>query len=179
MVTPPTLATDRLVLEPLEARHSDGMFRLWSREEVCRHSGPASDWAGEPIPLPAQSPADSDRIIEFFQRLAAAGRGFRWAMVTREGSAFVGAVGFNSLSPTPEVAFHLRPEFWGRGLMREAAEAALAWLATERPSPAVEAYIEPANASSIGLARRLGFASTGELRDGAERYVRPAAGERP
>jgi ribosomal-protein-alanine N-acetyltransferase len=147
------------------------MFLLWSREEVCRYSGPAQDWIGEPIRLPATVRADSDKIIEFFECAAKADQGFRWAMVTREGEEFVGAVGFNSLSPVAELAFHLRPEFWGLGLMREAAEAALGWRQAQCPGLLVEAFIEPANIPSIRLARHLGFRPTGIVHDGAERYV--------
>ena len=79
----PTLETARLRLEPLSAAHSSGMFALWSRPEVCRHSGPAIDADGLPINLPATSPGESDRIIAFFVRRAAAGLGLRWALMTR------------------------------------------------------------------------------------------------
>jgi ribosomal-protein-alanine N-acetyltransferase len=149
------------------------MFLLWSREEVCCYSRPALSWAGDPISLPATTPADSDKIIEFFENAAMADRGFRWAVVKRDEKEFVGAVGFNSLSPAAELAFHLRPEFWGLGLMREAADAALNWLRMQRPKLRVEAFIEPGNVRSIRLARRLGFQSTGIVRDEAERYVLP------
>jgi RimJ/RimL family protein N-acetyltransferase len=177
MITPPSLRTERLLLEPLGRQHSRGMFLLWSREEVCRYSGPARDWAGHPIRLPASSRADSDKIIEFFECAAVADRGFRWAVVKRDGTEFIGAVGFNRLSPAAELAFHLRPEFWGLGFMREAAEVALAWLRMQRPMLRVEAVIEPGNVPSSGLARRLGFQPTGIFHDGAERYVLAASTE--
>jgi ribosomal-protein-alanine N-acetyltransferase len=147
------------------------MFLLWSRVEVCRYSGPARDWAGHPIRLPASIPADSDKIIEFFEYAAEADRGFRWAVVKPDGREFIGAIGFNSFSPAAELAFHLRPEFWGLGFMREAAEMALGWVRMQHPMLRVEALIEPANVPSRGLARRLGFQPTGILHDGAERHV--------
>jgi ribosomal-protein-alanine N-acetyltransferase len=147
------------------------MFLLWSRREVCRYSGPALDWAGSPIRLPATVRADSDKIIEFFECAAVAVRGFRWAVVKRESEEFVGTVGFNSLSPAAELAYHMRPEYWGLGLMREAAEMALGWLRMQYPRLRVEAYIEPGNVSSVRLARRLGFQTTGIVHDETERYV--------
>jgi [ribosomal protein S5]-alanine N-acetyltransferase len=172
MIAPP-IGTERLVLEPLSRRHSQGMFLLWSREEVCRYSGPTLDSAGDPIGLPARTSADSDNIIEFFERAALADKGFRWAVIHREDHEFVGAVGFNSLSPAAELAFHLRPEFWGYGLMREAAEAALVWLQMHRPGLWVEAFIDPRNVPSVGLALRLGFRRDGTSPAVAERYVLP------
>jgi [ribosomal protein S5]-alanine N-acetyltransferase len=170
VIDPPTLHTDRLVLERLASSHSDGMFLLWAHEEVCRYSGPAQDWEGNPIQLPAESPTDSDKIIDFFNRLAAEGSGFRWALVDRRNDEFVGTVGFNRLTPRAELAFHLRPEFWGRGLAKEAALAAATW-AKKAGTQIVEVFIEPENTASVGLAHRLGFAPTGHVEAGAEQFL--------
>jgi len=175
VINPPRLSTERLLLDPLGLHHSEGMFLLWSREEVCRYSGSAVDAAGNPLVLPATSHADSDKIIEFFQHAAASGHGLRWALVGLQDHEFIGTVGFNSLSPSAELAFHLRPEYWGRGLMREAAEAALAWLWALHPNLPAEAFIEPRNGPSIALAHRLGFRATGVVREGAGEYVAAAA----
>lgn len=164
----PTLSTARLRLEPLTAAHSAGMFALWSREEVCRYSGPAVDANGLSIALPATSPLESDRIIDFFVQRAAAGLGFRWAMITEPEGMFVGAVGFNHLGPCPELAWHLHPDAWGKGVMAEACRAAMAWLPA---ASQVQAFIDPGNAASIRLAEKLGFRATGEASDGTQRYL--------
>ena len=171
LLSVPRLQSERLILESLSRRHSDGMYALWSCPEVCRYSGPAEDPDGGPITLPARSPADSDKIIDFFARGRAAGTRFRWAVLTRDGGAFIGAAGFNALGRCAEVAFHLRPEFWGRGLMQEAVQEAIRWLQAEVGSEAVEAFIAPANHRSIRLATRLGMAPTGQSVDGADRYL--------
>lgn len=173
----PVLRTARLVLEPFAdtPAHSAGMFALWSQAAVCRHAGPAFDAEGRPIPLPARTAADSDRILAFFIRRAAQGLGLRWAMrETGAQAAFLGAVGFNHLSPRAELAYHLHPQHWGRGLMTEAAQAALAWRQADYGPAEVEAFIAPDNAPSIRLAQRLGFRATGEVKDGAGRYLREA-----
>lgn len=167
----PILRTQRLILEPLSPAHSAGMFALWSAPEVCLHSGPAQDYGGRPIDLPARNAADSDRIIDFFLRSAQAGARFRWALRMLDSGDFVGAVGFNTLGPCSEYAYHLRPEFWGRGLMTEASQPALTWLAARPGSQEVEAFIDPANLASIALAMRLGLRPTGESEDGAARYL--------
>src|SRR3990167_2325866 len=125
----PTLRSQRLILEPLSIAHSAGMFALWSRPEVCEFSGGASDIEGRPIRLPAQTPDDSDKIIDFFAHGAARGARFRWAMLTRDDRTFVGAIGFNALGACSELAYHLRPDYWGQGLMTEAAVVAVSWLA--------------------------------------------------
>jgi ribosomal-protein-alanine N-acetyltransferase len=141
---------------------------------VCRHSGPAADYAGRPIRLPAKTAADSDAIIDFFVRGAAEGTRFRWAM--RLDGEFVGAIGFNALGPCSEIAFHQRPEFWRRGLMAEAATVALQWLRHRPGAREVEAFVDPANLASIRFTERLGLRATGERVDGADRYLMALAG---
>ncbi len=166
----PTLRTARLILEPLSLEHSAGMFAMWSKPEVCLHSGEAQDFDGRPIALPARTPADSDKIIDFFVRSAADGTRFRWAVRLLATGDFVGAVGFNTLGPCSEYAYHQHPDFWGQGLMTEASQAALGWLRLRPDAREIEAFIDPDNQGSINLARRLGLQPTGETSDGAERY---------
>ena len=170
-LTIPTLRSARLVMTPLSLVHSPGMFDLWSREEVCRYSGPACDYEFQPIELPARTPADSDKIIDFFVRSAADGTRFRWALQTQADQAFVGIAGFNQLGPCSEYAYHLHPGFWGQGLMSEASLLALDWLRGWPGCTQVEAFIEPANLASVRLATRLGLQPTGEVCDGAARYA--------
>ena len=167
----PILKTDRLVLEPLGLAHSMGMFQLWSRPEVCQYSGDTVDIDGEPIPLPARSMADSDKIIDFFAHHQDAGTGFRWAVMSVPGLDFVGTLGFNSLGDQPELAFHLHPEYWGSGLMTEACQAAMTWVLSEHGAQSVAAYVDPNNERSIRLLERLGFQPSMDARDGADHYV--------
>lgn len=168
----PTLSTARLRLEPLAIAHSGGMHALWSRDEVCRYSGPAVDANGVSIPLPASSVIESDRIIDFFVQRAAQGFGFRWAMMTVRDGTFIGAVGFNHLGLCPELAFHLHPDAWGQGLMTEACGTALSWLSGARGARRVQAFIDPENQPSITLIQRLGFQRTGVVEDAAVQYLR-------
>ncbi|UTP38046.1 GNAT family N-acetyltransferase [Phenylobacterium sp. LH3H17] len=167
----PTLRSQRLILEPLSSAHTAGMFALWSRPEVCEFSGGAIDIEGRPIRLPARTPEDSDKIIAFFAHGAARGARFRWAMLTRNDRSFVGAVGFNALGACAELAYHLRPDYWGQGLMTEAAVLALNWLRRRPGAVEVEAFVEPANLASVRLIERLGLNATGETADGADRYL--------
>lgn len=168
---PPTLVSERLVLEPLSRRHSAGMFAMWRRSEVCRYSGPAQDAEGRPIALPATCADDSDRIIDFFLRRVAQGAGFRWALITRTEGQFVGTAGFNSLGACAEYAYHLDPDVWGRGLMREASRAAIDWVWTLAETMEIEAFIDLENRLSIRLAETLGFLPTGQIVDSVARHV--------
>ncbi|MEL6983275.1 MAG: GNAT family N-acetyltransferase [Actinomycetota bacterium] len=165
------LETERLVLTPISLADSPGMFLLWSDPEVCRYSGPIHDVEGRPVPSPVSHPSESDRIIDFWERASVAGWGLRWAIRERSSGDFLGTTGFNSLATCAEYAYHLRQPFWGRGFMSEATVAALAWV-RRAGSTQVEAFIEPANENSIEFAERHAFERTGEVQDGALRFVK-------
>ena len=93
-----------------------------------------------------------------------------------EGGVLVGAPGFNSLpqgeGAWPELAFHLLPSRWGRGLAREASEAVLSWGEHVLRPAGFEAFADDPNVASGRLLERLGFERTDELREGARRYQR-------
>ena len=147
------------------------MFDLWSQPEVCEYSGEATDLDGNSIALPARSASDSDKIIEFFSSHQDQGVAFRWAMILKQDHAFVGAVGFNSVGVTSELAYHLNSEYWRLGLISEACVAALSWLQSTHDPEIVEAYIEPSNMASLRLATGLGFEKSGAMVEGTQRYV--------
>ena len=147
------------------------MFDLWSDQAVCRFSGAVRDYDGNVIPMPARSRNDSDAIIDFWRRAVSDGWGFRWAVVLLGGQrAFAGMIGFNSWPACAEIAYHLHPSYWGKGIMTEAAKAATQW-ARVNGACELEAFIEPKNVASIALARRLGMTATHEFCEGARRYL--------
>jgi RimJ/RimL family protein N-acetyltransferase len=164
----PELTTERLVLKALSEDDSTGMFALWSDPRVVMYSGEVRDYAGQVLPMPADSPETSDAIISFWQQAQCAGWGFRWA-IHHEGQ-FIGIAGFNQLGETAELAWHLLPARWQQGYMIEACKRIIDWYTDQRTSGCIDAYIEPENAASIALAERLGFVATQEFGDSAHRY---------
>ncbi len=179
----PTLHDARVRLEPLAREHRAGMFALFRAPEVCTFAGPAMDVRGQLIPLPARSYAESDRLLDYWLDRGACGSGCRWAVMDPESEAFMGAVGFNALGEHAEYAYHLRPEFWGRGLASEASRLVLDWC-FGNGTRLVEAYVESPNHRSIALLRRLGFERVCEAEiEGwsvdADRFARAAFSSSP
>ncbi len=166
------LYLDRLLLTPISAAHSRGVFELWSNPDVCRFSGRVVDYDDNVIDTPCTTVGQSDKIIEFWVRAACEGWGFRWSIFRREGDSdtFIGMVGFNAISPFAEIAYHLHPRFWGKGYMFEATTAAMDWAAETLRCDRFEAFIEDENVRSILLAMRLGFQATGRYNEGSQRY---------
>jgi ribosomal-protein-alanine N-acetyltransferase len=166
----PTIKGERVRLEPLGSMHSRGMFDLWREAAVCEYSGPAVDAAGLAIDLPATSQSESDRLLRYWVDRSQAGTGFRWAVMLRDPSEFIGAVGFNALGPCSEYAYHFVPRFWGSGLASEASRLALSWAFSEY-SECIELFIEPDNIKSTRLAEGLGFELQMRPQDELPRYV--------
>lgn len=63
-----------------------------------------------------------------------------------------------------ELGYWLREDFWGRGLMTEAAHLLLDWHFAHRPFDLVNSGAFEGNAASLGVQRKLGFVVTGRSR---------------
>jgi ribosomal-protein-alanine N-acetyltransferase len=73
-------------------------------------------------------------------------------------------IGLAGSNPLPDFGFILHPDFWGRGLAREASRAVIDHIFAVHDVPALTAEADPRNAGSIALLERLGFVKTGEAK---------------
>ena len=95
-----------------------------------------------------------------------------WAVEGREDGAYVGQIGFAdfkrdmqpSIEGLPEMGWIFAPRAQGRGYASEAAAAALAWADAALAADEIVAIIDPANAPSIRVAEKIGFAEREEAR---------------
>jgi RimJ/RimL family protein N-acetyltransferase len=69
-------------------------------------------------------------------------------------------IGKAGLYRFPEIGFIFHPDYWGRGLAREALEAVLERAFEVYRLERVIADVDPRNAASLGLLSRLGFQET-------------------
>lgn len=144
------------------------MFALWSDPEVVKYSGSITDKGGKTIEMPAKKTDSSDLLIEFWDQAAKDQWGFRWALLLE--NEFIGTVGFNSVKKNYEIAFHLIPKYWKKGLMSEAAQVSLEW-ARLNGANGVQAYVEDENIASVKLCQTLGMTVTKKSVDGARQYL--------
>ncbi len=116
----------------------------------------ASDWAqymGGPI--------SHDELFRWIaaETVSWTWQGFgSWAVTLKETDQLIGQVGINHPPRFPEVelGWCILPEHQGRGFAFEAAEVARDWGFDTRNLPTLVSYIDPQNARSIALAKRLG-----------------------
>ena len=93
---------------------------------------------------------------------------FQWAIVLPPDDGLVGTVTLGSWDRSnrrAEVGFIVRPDRAGRGIASDAVRAALRFAAGPMGLHRVEADVDPENAGSVRLLRRLGFVEEGRLRD--------------
>jgi RimJ/RimL family protein N-acetyltransferase len=91
--------------------------------------------------------------------------GMTWAIRLAGSTEALGTVGvfYDQGTTIRGVGWSLRRSHWGRGIMGEAAPAAIAYLLTLPKVDGVEAWIDTRNARSIGVARRAGLAEAGRM----------------
>ncbi len=154
----PLLTTARLVLREHRTDDLDTYAALWGDADVVRHIGGTA----------LERQECWQRILRFRGMWATLGFGF-WIIEDRETGALIGECGVMdakraispSLDGTLEAGWALLPSTHGRGLAREAMDAALAWADARHPALPQSCIIAEGNAASMRLAGRLGFRESG------------------
>jgi RimJ/RimL family protein N-acetyltransferase len=150
---PPTLATDRLILRAHTTADFPACCALWTDPIVTRFIGGR----------PSTEEEVWFRILRYAGLWSLLGYGYFLA-IDRETSAIVGEFGLADfhrditppLGNTPEAGWIMLPGHHGKGLAHEAMSAVLRW--ADHTMPCTVCMIDPANAPSLKLAAKLGYA---------------------
>ena len=140
-------ATRRLRFEPLRLDHADALAAALCDPRVNAH-------------FLSPSPVDADAVREDFAVLVGGSpwHGERWLhFAVRHGDDYIGRVEATVQGEHAEFAYLLGPDWWGRGLGREAA----GWIARRCVDEGVRvlwATVAPSNVRSARVLRALGFA---------------------
>lgn len=152
----PELQTQRLLLRQFSREDTNAMLDYLSDPEVMKHYGMA----------PFSSEQDAADEIDWYDSLIEKETGIRWALTLGESSPVIGSCGFHNLDRRhnrAELGYELSSEHWGRGYMSEAMRAILAYGFSELSLNRIQALVEPGNAASIAMLRKLGFTQEGLL----------------
>ncbi|MDO4544499.1 MAG: GNAT family N-acetyltransferase [Clostridia bacterium] len=153
-----TLTTERLIL------------REWTYDDVEDHHeyaksplvGPSAGWQ------PHKSIAESEAYLK--KTIA---DGDTWALVYRENNKVIGSLGLHADKHRQGVSsrtlgYVLSADYWGRGLMREAVNAALDFAFTELDLQLVSVVHFPDNHRSKRVIQKCGFRFEGITKGGAQ-----------
>lgn len=139
------IETERLVLRRLRVNDLDELVVLQADPEIVRFMGPSdrhdAGWLGE---------VDQDWQEWGYGRIA---------ITHRDSGCLLGRTGIKYLRQfqETELGWTLRREAWGHGYATEAARACADWAFRNFEIPYLISLIEPNNARSIAVAKRLGM----------------------
>lgn len=156
MTRAPVIETERLVLRPFRADDVAAQAAMMADPEVVRHLG------GHPF-------AREDgwrKLVAGHAMWDLFGYGY-WAVTRRGDEAMIGQIGFAdfkrdmtpSIEGLPEMGWVFAAEASGQGHGSEAVAAALDWADRTLGAREIVAIIDEANAPSIRLAEKSGFAT--------------------
>jgi ribosomal-protein-alanine N-acetyltransferase len=135
-------------------------FRCWTREDL---SFARELWVDLEVTRYFGGPFSESDIEERFQREFSRLEtyGFQyWPIFLLADNERVGCCGLRPYRPEqqmPELGFHLRPKFWGRGLAVEAARAVIAYAFGSLGAKSLSAGHHPQNLASKKVLEKLGF----------------------
>lgn len=150
----PTLETERLILRPTADEDFDGWAAFMADEVATRHIG-----------------GPQERSVAWRSMRAMAGAwaldGFAmFSVVEKATGRWVGRLGpwMPEGWPGTEVGWGIVREAWGRGYATEGAAAAMDWAFDGLGWTDIIHTIDPENAASIAVARKLGSENRGATR---------------
>jgi len=147
---PSPLATERLVLRFMTAGDVDDIHAYQSREEVCRYL----------LFEPRDRALVAEKVAQHAEARTLGDDGDYWQIAVTLDGRVIGDVYFTIKSvrqQTGEIGWTMHPDFHGQGYMSEAARAVLAVGIRDIGLRRVIANLDPRNAASAALCRRLGM----------------------
>ena len=117
LTEPQRMETERLVLRPLTAEDSDGLFRIFSDPEVTKYL--------EITPLKFAS--EGKALLEYFNGQLERKSGVRWGIEQKGDGALIGTCGFHTVELwvfKAELSYDVGRPHWGQGIVPEAAASA-------------------------------------------------------
>lgn len=163
----PVLETERLVLRPLRLEDAPAVQRHFAHWNIVRHLVAT-------VPWPYPEDGAQSNVRECLEQRAR-GEWFFWALTLRGGNDEL--IGRLDLRPDAGVGamrgFWIAQEYWGQGLMTEAADAANAYVFQVLDWPFIEVTTNAANLASQRIKEKQGFSL---VRMGRGEYLEGARG---
>lgn len=153
----PVLQTERLQLREFIADDIENVFNGLSHPIVIKYYG-----------VSYESLESAKAQMKFFSDLRDKGTGIWWAVCNSGNTVFYGACGLNNLSKEhkkAEIGFWLLPEFWGQGIIAEAASLICEYGFTQLGLHRIEAIVETENGNSKKVLEKLGFSHEGTMKE--------------
>lgn len=154
----PVLETDRLHLRKFSLEDAKEVLSLRSDQKVLDHMDSK----------PHLSTKQSEDFIKENLATYTQEKGIFWAIIEKDSDQFIGDFAFwriDRKNYRAEIGYTLKPDFWGKGYMKEAMDAALSFGFRDLNLHSFEANINPLNINSRKLLERTGFKKEAYFRE--------------
>lgn len=154
----PTITTSRLILRQITIADADAHFALFSKPEVVAGHGTE----------PYTDRSQSEELIGWYTSAFLEQKAIRWAIIHKEEDKFIGTCGLHRLilgHHRAEIGYELDSNYWRQGLGAEAVWGVLRFAFQTAEFHRIEAIVDPENAASAALLRKVGFSEEGFLRE--------------
>jgi [ribosomal protein S5]-alanine N-acetyltransferase len=154
----PEISTERLILNRTLPADAAELYVMRNDEQVMR-------FVERPRPV---DEGDALSMILQWDSLISQNSSIAWAIRQKGGSKMIGVIGFWRAQPEhfrAELGYMLMPEYWGKGLMKEALHEVLKYGFGYMGLHSIEADINPENIASAALLRSCGFRSEAFFRE--------------
>jgi RimJ/RimL family protein N-acetyltransferase len=154
----PTVDAPRVRLRHLVESDLDGLFSIFSDPEMMRY------WSSPAM----QDRAEAEALLARIQRQFAERTGFQWGVERKEDGRLLGTCTIFHIhvkNRCGELGYALKSEHWKKGYMGEALTSLLDFAFGPMNMRRLEADVDPRNAASLGILRKLGFQHEGLLRE--------------
>jgi RimJ/RimL family protein N-acetyltransferase len=150
--------TARLVARDWSPADAAAAFAIYGRDDVMRWLGP------QPRRAVASLAEMADRIEVMAERAAGRPEFGLWPLELRSSGDVIGAALLQPLpgSDVVEIGWHLNPDYWGHGYATEAGAGVVELGFGPRALDRVVAVVDPDNARSLAVCRRLGMTHLGQ-----------------
>jgi len=144
------LETERLIIRKLDLSYAQAMQALRSQDKVVAYLD--SD--------PHSTVEHSKNFIKKNLEMYASKKGIFWALIDKSTERFIGDFAFwniDTKNHRSEIGYTLSPEYWGKGIMKEAMFTLFNFGFKDLNLHSFEANINPENKNSRGILLRVGF----------------------
>jgi len=140
----PTFETERLLLRKLDIEDAISMQKIRSDERVMLYMDSERHTSLE----------HSQNFINENMKIFSEKKGMFWAIIEKSSNKFIGDFAFWKIDykhSRAEIGYILDPEYWSKGLMKEAMSVLLKFGFQELNLHSLEANINPKNDKSRGI----------------------------
>lgn len=155
----PEISTGRLLLRRIFKEDAEAIYSLRSNDAVMQYIDREK----------LKSTQEALGFIQLLDDLLVNNNGINWAItLAAEPATLIGIIGFWRIIKQhhrAEIGYMLEPAHWGKGIMKEAVEAAIRFGFGALQLHSIEAHINPGNKASAALLEKTGFTREAYFRE--------------